>query len=135
MTDTRAQQQSITQPVWKLNCGVSVGMQTILGIKHFAEMRCAFEGSSRVWPFETGFATTPSAPEIWFAEIFPSLVPIDASVSACGGPLDREQVESCVLEAALRDATNQMPATFAQPSISPSEVGRVLDEEGWMLFL
>ena len=32
-----------TQSVWKLNCGVSVGGQTILGIKHLDELARAVD--------------------------------------------------------------------------------------------
>lgn len=36
ITDLRARRFALTQSVWKLNCGVSVGMQTIVGIRHLA---------------------------------------------------------------------------------------------------
>jgi len=36
-TDVEARRQVTTQSVWKLNCGVTVGGQTILGIKHLHE--------------------------------------------------------------------------------------------------
>lgn len=134
LTDVRARQYAVPQTVWKLNCGVSVGMQTILGIKHLAELRRGLGGKARIWPFETGF-TTPVQPEIWLSEIFPSIVATDASVVG-EQPRDKRQVVSCVLEAALRDATGGMSTTLGQPSgLTQPQVDAVLGEEGWMLFL
>jgi precorrin-8X/cobalt-precorrin-8 methylmutase len=135
VTDNLARQHANPQSVWKLNCGVSVGMQTITGIKHLHELRTEMDGAARVWPFETGF-DVPTKPEAWFGEIFPSLLPIDPAVQGRGGPRDREQVETCVLEAARRDAAGTMSALLRGPSgLSSAERQAVLDEEGWMLFL
>jgi hypothetical protein len=69
-TDLAARARVTTPSVWKLNCGISVGGQTILGIKHLDELAKVVRGHR--WPFE-GW-TTPTGPAIWFAEIFPSLV-------------------------------------------------------------
>jgi precorrin-8X/cobalt-precorrin-8 methylmutase len=134
ITDTRAAHRAVTQSVWKLNCGVSVGMQTIVGIKHLAEASRAIGSSARIWPFETGFSA-PEKPGVWFAEIFPSIVTIDESVVS-HQPLDCRQVESCVLEAAMRDCRGEMVKTLGAPSgLSQAELATVTGEEGWMLFL
>jgi len=134
IVERHARRLAVPQSVWKLNCGVSVGMQTIVGIKHLTELRSSLEGMARIWPFETGF-TSPVGSEVWLAEIFPSIVATDASVSN-EEPRDKRQVVSCVLEAALRDATGAMRATLGRPSaLSEAELETVLQEEGWMLFL
>ena len=70
VTDMEAKKKATTQSVWKLNCGVSVGGQTILGIKYLDELARAVAGHR--WPFE-GWGI-PHVPTIWLAEIFPSLV-------------------------------------------------------------
>lgn len=127
---------TLPQSVWKLNCGVSVGTQTLIGIKHLAEFRRELEGGARLWPFETGFSAPTSAePEVWLAEIFPSLVPEDPSVAG-QQPRDLRQVVSCVLEAARRDASGQMRATLGLPAqLSSEEIAAAVSNEGWMLFV
>jgi hypothetical protein len=69
-TDFVARYRVTTQSVWKLNCGASVGGQTILGIKHLNELARLVAGHR--WPLE-GWSTL-DGPAIWFAQIFPSLV-------------------------------------------------------------
>ena len=68
------------QPVWKLLGSGSVGGQTLLGIPALCRLRAdpALAAVSRVWPFETGFTTTPAPPDgpcIVHAEIWPGLGP------------------------------------------------------------
>ena len=135
LTDNAARSIANPQSVWKLNCGVSVGMQTITGIKHLSELRAGLEGAARIWPFETGFEM-PSRSEAWFAEIFPSLLKIDPAVRGHGGPRDREQVETCVFVSARHDSQGTMAAVLrGRTALSSVERSAVLDEEGWMLFL
>jgi hypothetical protein len=122
----------ITQSVWKLNCGSSVGGQTILGIKHLDELARAVRGQR--WPFE-GW-TTPRRPAIWFAEIFPSLVQYPEGADEYKKRRDRTQVRSCIHRAAERDATGKLKGDFAKPGrLDFATLVRVEGEEGWMLWV
>jgi hypothetical protein len=49
VTDQQARKRTVTQSVWKLNCGVSVGGQTLLGITHLHQLAEAVHG--QIWPF------------------------------------------------------------------------------------
>lgn len=135
VTEARASKRTITQSVWKLNCGVSVGGQTILGIKHLHELARALGG--RRWPFDTGWSVPPpGAPAVWFAEIFPSLVRYAEWDHEYATRRDRTQVQSCVRYAAERDAAGTLADAFAQPSgLEASQLARIVDEEGWILFV
>jgi hypothetical protein len=94
-TEIAARSRTTTQSVWKLNCGVSVGGQTILGIKYLHDLGRAVGG--HIWPFD-GW-TTPTEPSIWFAEIFPSLVQYPEWADEYAKRRDRTQVQSCVRRA------------------------------------
>ncbi|MFM2153159.1 MAG: hypothetical protein RL199_1594 [Pseudomonadota bacterium] len=135
VTEQRARDVTVTQPVWKLNCGVSVGGQTIVGIKHLHEM--AEELEARRWPFDTGW-NAPSKSEgcVWFAEIFPSLVRYLEWTEEYGRRRDRTQVLSCVRHAAEQDAAGTLADRFSCPSgLSEEEELRSRSEEGWILFV
>lgn len=125
--------EAVTQSVWKLNCGVSVGGQTIVGIKHLDDLAKVVGGKR--WPFETGWGT-PTQPEIWFAEIFPSLIRYPEWAREYATLRDRTQVQSCVRYAAELDATGSLAQAFAQPpGLDEVALQRVVDEEGWILFV
>jgi hypothetical protein len=131
-TDIRAKRRVITQSIWKLNCGVSVGGQTILGIKHLYELARSLGG--RVWPFEGWH--TPDGPAIWFAEIFPSLVCFPEWTDEYSERRDRTQAQSCVRHAAERDAAGMLKGDFAKPGIlDAATLVRVESEEGWILWV
>jgi len=131
VTEQRARRRATTQPVWKLNCGVSVGGQTLLGIKHLHGM--AERWGARRWPFDTGWSV-PEGPAIWFAEIFPSLVSYPEWADAYAARRDRTQVLACVRHAAEQDAAGTLAAAFAAPpDLAPAERARVEREEGWIL--
>ena len=135
ITDRRAAKIVTTQSVWKINCGVSVGGQTILGIKYLNDL--ARELDAKRWPFDTGWSVpSPRGASVWFAEIFPSLVRYPEWEEEYRSQRDRTQVQSCVRRAAERDANGTLGITFAQPAgLSASELAQVVGEEGWMLFL
>jgi hypothetical protein len=120
-TDLAARKRVTTQSVWKLNCGVSVGGQTIFGIKYLDQLVRAVGG--HVWPFE-GW-TTPTGPAIWFAEIFPSLVQYPEWADEYKKHRDRTQVQSCVRYAAERDAAGKLKRDFGRPG---TEVARIVVE-------
>jgi precorrin-8X/cobalt-precorrin-8 methylmutase len=131
-TDLAAARRVTTQSVWKLSCGVSVGGQTILGIKYLDELARAVRGHR--WPFE-GW-TTPTGPAIWFAEIFPSLVQHPEWAVDYENRRDRTQVQSCLREAAERDAGGKLRGDFAKPStLDPATLARIEGEEGWILWV
>jgi len=135
ITDRRAAQLVTTQSVWKLNCGVSVGGQTILGIKYLNDL--ARHLNAKRWPFETGWSfPTAGQASIWFAEIFPSLVRYPEWEHEYQTRRDRTQVQSCVRRVAELDSTGNLAAAFGQPSgLSTRELSQVVGEEGWILSL
>jgi hypothetical protein len=131
----RAQAFAVVQSVWKLNCGVSVGGQTLMGIKHLHALTTALAPHARVWPFETGWSV-PQEPSIWFAELFPSLVNYPEWEADLLTARDRTQVLSCLRFAAEQDAGGTLAAFLEEPGgLAPSDTEAVLGEEGWMLFL
>lgn len=131
-TDAAARRRLTTQSVWKLNCGVSVGGQTILGIKHLQSLASSLNGHR--WPFD-GW-TTPKEPAVWFAEIFPSLVLYPEWTNEYTTRRDRTQVQSCLRRAAERDAAGVLRADFAVPAtLDAATLFRVESEEGWILWV
>jgi hypothetical protein len=118
------------QSVWKLNQGVAVGGQTILGLKYLHDLR--YESDSRVaaalrlWPFETGWTPTD---QLVVCEIFPSAVFCDISL---GAVKDLAQVRSCVRAAAREDASGGLGQHLG--SRSRNDDRAVIAEEGWILF-
>lgn len=122
------------QSVWKLTYPGSVGSQTLLGIAQLSKFLDAQPDREhiKIWPFETGFAQNLSAPCI-FAEIFPSLFPVEA----VGGRVrDELQVEMLAVRFAEFDQANALEALLAQPAgLTDTELETVLCEEGWILGL
>lgn len=126
-----------TQPAWKLLGQGSVGGQALLGIPYVRALRDdpVLAPTGRVWPFETGFTATPTAPggpAIVHAEIWPGIVP---------GPLDpaipirdEAQVRAVVAWFAARDAAGTLGALFAPPpGLTPADLIVCREEEGWLL--
>jgi hypothetical protein len=132
LTDIAAMGRVTTQSVWKLNCGVSVGGQTILGIKHLHDLASSVDGHR--WPFE-GWGT-PNQPAIWFAEIFPSLVQYPEWREEYRTRRDRTQVQSCIRMAAERDSAGLLKGDFAKPATLDAVMSaKVEEEEGWILWV
>ncbi len=138
-TDKRARRLGILpQSVWKLNQGVSVGGQTILGIKCLADLR--FGGGvgpgdrMAIWPFETGWGVPGGADRVVLAEIFPSVLPFEHYLASM--VRDLAQVRTCVREAADKDASGLLEAKFgAPPGLTDAQLAAVTSEEGWILFV
>ena len=117
--------------VWKINQGVSVGGQTLVGIPYLMRLREAIRAGHRdfvIWPFETGW--TPGGEGVTAVEIFPSLI---------GGKTprdeikDRHQVRQCILHFALLDAAGELMGNFSRPAgLSDADEGVVRSEEGWI---
>jgi hypothetical protein len=125
------------QEVWKLYGAGSVGGQALVGIPAVRELRddADLASFSRVWPFETGFAPTPSrelGPSVLHVEIFPGNVPepLDSDVTI----RDQAQVRAVVRWISRLDAGGQLGALFAAPDgLSPEELEACAQEEGWII--
>lgn len=136
-TERQVRSRGVTvQSVWKLNQGVSVGGQTILGLKHLSELRFAsgaeLSSSIRVWPLETGWSILDES-SIIVAEIFPSILEIEEELGELVN--DQAQVLTCVGHAATLDGAGQLQNCFSEPVGFDDEMQRVArEEEGWILF-
>jgi hypothetical protein len=138
-TERRAQARGIQpQSVWKLNQGVAVGGQTILGIRYLAKLRFP-EGPETgnrmaIWPFETGWQVPGGGDRVVVAEIFPSVLPIEDDLAVL--VRDLAQVRTCVRHAAAVDACGRLDAAFHAPKgLSGDRLAAVAEEEGWILFV
>jgi hypothetical protein len=120
------------QPVWKLYGNGSAGSQALTGIPIVHWLRQRFEGSARIWPFETGLAAPERrAGQIVFAEIYPSLVP---PRRRAGEVKDRAQVRSIARHFAALDAAGRLGALFSgPPDLTPAERRRIERDESWIL--
>ncbi len=133
-TEQRARARATTQSVWKLNCGVSVGGQTILGIHRLQQIRRALGERASIWPFESGWRVPERPDGVVLAEIFPSVLPL--LEVAGGGIKDERQVRSCVWHAAARDVEGTLERAFAEPGgLTGEQSSAVTREEGWILFV
>lgn len=120
------------QSCWKLGGIGAVGSQTLLGLKHVADLRFASSGPLRdmirVWPFESGCKHSEESP-VTIAEIFPSSIPIAAADQAKikDQKLVRDQIQvlNCVRWAADLDRQQQLAQRFECPTIG--------EIEGWIL--
>lgn len=123
--------------VWQLLHGVTVGGQALTGIPVVRALRCdiSLRDHSAVWPFETGFTSSPSTesgPFILHAEIWPRVAERfrDETVE----PKDKGQVLAMVRWARECDGRGQLAALFDRPSgLSDGEMTACVDEEGWIL--
>ncbi len=119
------------QPVWKLSGVGSVGSQALLGIPRLNQLRARFGDNIAIWPFDTDFERDLSRPLV-IAEIYPSLVPIDADIE----PKDRAQVEAFTALLQALDSQDELADLLAAPDdLTGPERARVLREEGWIVGL
>ncbi len=125
------------QPAWKLYGSGSVGGQTLLGIPAVCRLRDGpeFAAISRVWPFETGFTSSPvpnQGPAILHAEIYPALVAHQLDPTL---PIrDQAQVRALTRWLADLDAQNLLSRLFTAPDNLPAAaLNACIEEEGWML--
>jgi precorrin-8X/cobalt-precorrin-8 methylmutase len=117
-----------TQPCWKLYTTGSVGGQALLGIPVQRALRGALDGAAQVWPFETGLSAGKTP--IMLAEIWPSLVPVDAGE----GVKDAAQVEAIGRFFAGRDERGALRRDLGGPEgLDEARRAIVLREEGWLL--
>ena len=125
------------QPIWKLYGNGCVGSQALLGIPRLTALRNdqVLAPVSRVWPFETGLLKLPPRAKrdhrIIYAEIYPSLVPIQRAV---GEVKDAAQVKTMAGHFAALDDVGELSTLFAGPSHLSSEMRETIEfEEGWAL--
>jgi hypothetical protein len=131
-----------TQEPWKLFGAGSVGSQALVGIPRVYALRHHphLHDHSRVWPFETAFASTlevGTGPYILHAEIWPGLVQdrVDALMA-----IDKRAIKDEVQVAALcewaheLDRRGKLADLLAQPArLDDREARRCVNEEGWVL--
>jgi precorrin-8X/cobalt-precorrin-8 methylmutase len=131
-----------TQEAWKLFGAGSVGSQALTGIPYVYSLRrsVVLARVSRVWPFETGFTSTPcpsEGPFVLHAEIWPGVVEDRVQMlTAADRTLirDRVQVRAMCEWAAECDAANQLGKYFNMPAnLHPQQVQACLENEGWVL--
>jgi hypothetical protein len=90
---------------------------------------------SRVWPFETGFVSSPvpdEGPFVLHVEIFPGNVPdqLDADLAI----RDQAQVRAVTNCLSRLDSDGQLRRLFATPDgLAPEEIDACVEEEGWII--
>lgn len=132
-TDRRVRQRGVNiLSVWKINQGVSVGGQTLIGIPYLMRLRAQLRAHNQpvaIWPFETGW--TPAAAGVTIVEIFPTLV---ADRSPEAEIKDRYQVRQCIACFASLDSEGRLTPKFARPDdLDDKDDAGVRGEEGWIL--
>jgi hypothetical protein len=134
-TETRLRASgSRVASVWQLLGAGSVGSQTLTGIPVVAALCAdpALAARSHVWPFTTGLTAAPTGDRgdaIVHAEIWPGLVPFDASLHAVR---DAAQVIGLARHLAALDEHGALAVRFA-PAVPSDLVASIVDEEGWIL--
>ncbi len=99
------------QEVWKLSGAGSVGGQSLTGIAALEGLRRRMDVT--VWPFE------PMTDKPVLAEIFPSLIPLDASLHPVR---DAAQVIGLARQLAIWDATGRLAALLDAARTMPADV-------------
>ncbi|HET8627156.1 MAG TPA: hypothetical protein VFL91_07045 [Thermomicrobiales bacterium] len=130
------------QEAWKLYGAGSVGSQALLGIPRVWRLRRHpdLRAVSRIWPFETGFTTTPvptAGPFILHAEVWPGILgreAVAAEQARTGAIKDRAQVRLLCRWAAGLDAAGALARHFARPpDLTDDEARAAIEEEAWIL--
>lgn len=114
--------------VWQLLGAGSVGSQAITGIALLERLRARLSERVAVWPFDTGIDRAPDAP-IVIAEVWPSTIVVDHVEHPVK---DARQVVAVAEWLADAQHAGRL-ATMFTPLLDPTEVSRVVDEEGWVL--
>ncbi len=122
---------------WKLFGPGSVGSQTLTGIPrlHSLVKHPILQQYSRVWPFQTGFGTTPQ--QGIHAEIWPGVVAQRVRAIQQGSDHiipDRAQVRAMCQWAHDLDQENHLGELFDVPAgLNHQEIEKCRQEEGWIL--
>ncbi len=125
------------QPTWKLFTTGSVGSQVLVGIPAVLRLRenPFLRDFSRVWPFETGFTSTPTpdkGPFVLHAEIWPGVVNhrIDPKFRIA----DQAQVHAYVTWLAELDSSGELGKLFQEAGDGTADGNLMcIEEEGWIL--
>lgn len=129
---------TIPQSVWKLNQGVAVGGQVIMGLPCLHKLLTNLK-SIKAWPFEMGWKIEPGI-VIHLAEIFLSLISIDkyaAQIASQKMCRDEAQVRACCEFAYELDSKGKFKDYFKQPMsvIDDMRLAQYVEkEEGWILW-
>ncbi len=124
------------QPVWKLHYPGNCGGQAITGIPSVQKLRRRFADTSAIWPFETGFFAngspeTGDAPQVLFAEAYPSSVEVKPEPSETK---DRAQVRALTQWFAGEDQNGRLARLLEKPtSVEEDDLRNCILEEGWIL--
>ena len=130
------------QETWKLYGAGSVGSQALVGIPYVYKLRRNpdLAHDSRVWPFETGFTSTPSpnhGPFILHAEIWPGVVKDRVTSLKSNEPElinDCAQVRAMCEWASECDQNGMLGKLFDSPKgLTPNKKRICVQEEGWIL--
>ena len=130
------EQGHYVQSMWKLMGAGAVGGQSLAGIPYLQRLRDdpCLAAHSAVWPFETDFERrldTRGRPFVLFAEVWPPLFPVDASLHPVR---DAAQVLTLARALVRCDARDVLHDRFAAPSdLTVSERDLCVREEGWIL--
>ena len=122
--------------MWKLTYPGSVGGQCLVGIPAVKVLRDhpSLSAFSSVWPFETGFTSTPtpeSGPFILLAEIWPGITPVPQLSRA--EVRDQLQVRAMVRLLRGLDDAGLLGCLFQRPvELSPADIATCIEEEGWI---
>lgn len=139
LTEKRICEKLLTgpQPVWKLSGAGSVGGQTLTGVPIVNALRndVRLRSYSCIWPFETGLKILEVKElkhhPIVFAEIYPSLVPIESPSKQVKDAL---QVQAIAVHIAEMDKNQRLGMLFAgASSLNQNERYSVEQEEAWIL--
>ena len=136
LCETYLREKKLGQPksVWQLAYAGSVGSQTLTGIPHVHALRQSLP-NARVWPFELGAepltADALGGISVVMAEIYPTLAKVKPEK---GEVADEAQVRGIARHYADLDEKGTLSALFSTgKSLSPEQIGHVIEEEGWIL--
>jgi precorrin-8X/cobalt-precorrin-8 methylmutase len=113
------------QSTWKIAYQASVGGQFLTVVGWLLSLLTAVDRCS-VWPFQTGFASTPVPGEVWFAEMWPGEFTLEGH-----HPIrDADQVWSTARAVRAADATGDLARWMHGPA-RPEHRRLAVDHEGW----
>lgn len=115
--------------VWQLQGVGAVGSQTLMGIPRLARLiaTTGLAGRCHVWPFTTSVLP---AGGVVLAEVYPSLLPEDATIHAIK---DARQVLALARSYRELDSHGRLGAALTLPHMDTDALGQVIGEEGWVL--
>lgn len=113
------------QSTWKIAYPGSVGGQFLMAVGWMRRLQAAVAPLA-IWPFETGFGTTPRAGEVWIGELWPG----EFTLEQCWDVRDADQVWSTARAVRAADEAGALAGWFEGPS-DPAHRKMALEVEGW----